>query len=80
MGEWDTVVQNFKAHKNIVTACFVKNQEFICINISHDDHYNYYMDQTRIITKIIKVSKELSIRKTLEFSASKSQSSWAAIK
>ena len=45
-------VKNFNAHKYTVTDC--TDKEFVDINITHDEDYNYYMDQTRMITEIIK--------------------------
>ena len=48
--EWETLVKNFNAHKYIVTDC--TDKEFVGINITH--YVDYYMDQTRMITEIIK--------------------------
>ena len=39
----------------IVTDC--TDKEFVGINITRDADFNYYMDQTRMITKIIKEAK-----------------------
>ena len=50
--EWDNLIKNFNAHKCTVTDC--TDKEFVGINITHDEDYNYYMDQTRMITEIIK--------------------------
>ena len=50
--EWEVLVKNFNAHKYTVTDCTEK--EFVGINITHDVDYNHYMDQTRMITEIIK--------------------------
>ena len=50
--EWDALIKNFNKHKYTVTDC--TDKEFVGINITHDEHYNYYMDQTRMITEIIK--------------------------
>ena len=50
--EWEALVKNFNAHKYTVTDC--TDKEFIGINITHDEEYNYYMNQTRMITEIIK--------------------------
>ena len=30
------------------------DKEFVGINITYDEHFNYYMDQTRMITVIVK--------------------------
>ena len=53
--EWDALVINFNAHKYTVTDCMDK--ESVGINITHDADFNYYMDQTRMITEIIKEAK-----------------------
>ena len=50
--EWEALVKNFKAHKYTVTDC--TDKKIAGINITHDEDYDYYMDQTRIITEIIK--------------------------
>ena len=50
--EWEAFVKNFNAHKYTVTNC--TDKEFVGINITDDEDYNYYMDQTRMITEIIK--------------------------
>ena len=50
--EWEALVKNFNAHKYTVTDC--TDKEFVGINITHDEDYNYYMDQTHMITEIIK--------------------------
>ena len=50
--EWDALIKNFNKHKYKVTDC--TDKEFVGINITHDDQFNYYMDQTRMITEIIK--------------------------
>ena len=49
---WDVLIKNFNKHKYTVTDC--TDKEFVGINITHDDHFNYYMDQTRMITEIVK--------------------------
>ena len=49
--EWDALIKNFNKHKYAVTDC--TNNEFIGINITHDDQFNYYMDQTRMIKEIV---------------------------
>ena len=50
--EWDTLIKNFSVHKYTVTDC--TDKEFVGINITHDDQFNCYMDQTRMITEIVK--------------------------
>ena len=49
------MVKNFNAHKYTVTGC--TDKEFVGIYITYDADYNYYMDQTRMITEIIKEAK-----------------------
>ena len=39
--EWEALVKNFNAHKYTVTDC--TDKEFVGINITHDEEYNYYM-------------------------------------
>ena len=58
--EWDALVENFNAHKYTVTDC--TDKEFVGINITHDVDFNYYMDQTRMITEIIKEAKLIGDR------------------
>ena len=53
--EWDALVKNLNAHKYTVTNC--TDKEFVGINITRDADFNYYMDQTRMITEIIKDAK-----------------------
>ena len=53
--EWDALVKNFNAHKYTVTDC--TDKEFVEINITRDADFNYYMDQTRMITEITKEAK-----------------------
>ena len=50
--EWDALIKNSNKHKYKVRDC--TDKEFVGINITHDDQFNYYMDQTRMITEIIK--------------------------
>ena len=50
--EWDALIKNFKKHKYTVTDC--TDKEFVGINITHDNNFNYYMDQSRMITEIVK--------------------------
>lgn len=49
--EWDMLVATFNAHKYEVTDC--TDKEFVGIRIYHDDDFNYYMDQTRMINTIV---------------------------
>ena len=49
------MVKNFNAHKYTVTDC--TDKEFVGNNIKRDADFNYYMDQTRMITEIIKEAK-----------------------
>jgi hypothetical protein len=49
--EWDTLVAVFNAHKYEVTDC--TDKEFVGIHIYHDEDFNYYMDQTRMVNQII---------------------------
>ena len=53
--EWDALVKNFNTHKYTVTDC--TDKEFVGIIITHDVDFNYYMNQTRMITEIIKEAK-----------------------
>ena len=53
--EGDAFVKNFNAHKYTVIDC--TDKEFVGINIIRDADFNYYMDQTRMITEIIKEAK-----------------------
>ena len=50
------MTKNFNMDKYTVTDC--TDKEFVGINITHDEQFNYYMDQTRIITEIVKEAKE----------------------
>ena len=52
ISEWDILIATFNKHKYEVTDA--TNKEFVGIHIYHDEHYNYYMDQTRMITSIVK--------------------------
>lgn len=49
--EWDLLVLTFNKHRYEVTDA--TNKEFVGIHIYHDVHFNYYMDQTRMITSIV---------------------------
>ena len=51
LDEWDLLIKTFNAHKYEVTDA--TNKEFVGIHIYHDEEYNYYMDQTRMITSIV---------------------------
>ena len=53
--DWDALVKNFNAHNCTVTDC--TDKEFVGINITRDQYFNYYMDQAKIITEIIKEAK-----------------------
>ena len=50
--EWDLLVLTFNKHRYEVTDA--TNKEFVGIHIYHDEHFNYYMDQERMITSIVK--------------------------
>ena len=47
--KWDALIKNFNKHKYAVTDC--TDKDFVGINITHDDQFNYYMDQTTRIVK-----------------------------
>jgi hypothetical protein len=49
--EWDLLIKTFNKYKYEVTDATSK--EFVGIHIYHDEEYNYYMDQTRMITSIV---------------------------
>ena len=49
--EWKLLVDTFEKHKYKVSD--VTDSEFVGIQITHDDKYNYYMNQTRMIDEII---------------------------
>ena len=49
--EWDILIKTFNKYKYEVTDATSK--EFVGIHIYHDEEYNYYMDQTRMITSIV---------------------------
>ena len=51
LSEWQLLVDTFEKHKYKVTD--VSDNEFVGIRITHDEHYNYFMDQTRMIEDII---------------------------
>ena len=51
ISEWDHLVATFNKHKYEVTDA--TNKEFVGIHIYHDEDFNYYMDQTRMITSIV---------------------------
>ena len=50
--EWDALIKNLNNHKYTAADC--TDKEFVRINIIHDDQFNYYIDQTRMITEIVK--------------------------
>jgi hypothetical protein len=52
ISEWDDLVTTFNRHKYEVTDTTEK--EFVGIRISHDEDFNYYMDQSRMIDAIVK--------------------------
>lgn len=49
--EWDLIIKTFNKYKYEVTDATSK--EFVGIHIYHDEDYNYYMDQTRMINSIV---------------------------
>ena len=49
--EWDLPVATFNKHKYEVTDA--TDKEFVEIHIYHDNNFNYYMDQTRMISVIL---------------------------
>ena len=51
LSEWDDLVATFNKYKYEVTDA--TNKEFVGIHIYHDEDFNYYMDQTRMITAIV---------------------------
>jgi hypothetical protein len=52
ISEWDDLVAIFNRHKYEVTDASEK--EFVGIRISHDEDFNYYMDQSRLIDAFVK--------------------------
>ena len=52
LSEWDLLVATFNRHKYEVTDA--TNKEFVGIHIYHDEDFNYYMDQSRMIDSIIR--------------------------
>ena len=50
--EWDMLVTTFNKHRYEVTDA--TNKEFVGIHIYHDEDFNYYMDQERMLTSIVK--------------------------
>ena len=50
--EWDRLIATFEKYKYSVTDA--TDNEFVGIRITCDEHFNYYMDQTRMIDEIIK--------------------------
>ena len=51
ISEWDLLITTFGQHKYEVTDA--TNKEFVGIKIYHDEDFNYYMDQERMITSIV---------------------------
>ena len=49
--EWKLLVNTFEKHKYKVTD--VSDNEYVGINITRDDNFNYNMDQTRMIDEIL---------------------------
>ena len=52
LSEWDLLVATFNRHKYEVTDA--TNKEFVGIHIYHDEDFNYYMDQSRMIDSIVR--------------------------
>ena len=50
--EWDSLVATFNSHGYQVTDA--TDKEFVGIKITHDEDFNYYMDQHRMIDSIVK--------------------------
>lgn len=50
--EWELLIKTFNEHKYKVTDA--SDKEFVGIRITRDEYYNYYMDQSRMITDILK--------------------------
>jgi Reverse transcriptase (RNA-dependent DNA polymerase) len=55
ISEWNILVSTFNRHKYEVTDA--TNKEFVGIHIYHDEHFNYFMDQERMINAIIAEAK-----------------------
>ena len=51
LSEWQLLVTTFEKHKYKVSDATEK--EFVGIRITRDEHYNYFLDQTRMIDDII---------------------------
>jgi hypothetical protein len=51
ISEWDILVETFNRHKYEVTDA--TDKEFVGIHIYHDEDFNYYMDQNRMINSIV---------------------------
>jgi hypothetical protein len=49
ISQWDLVVATFNKHKYEVTDA--TNKKFVGIHIYHDENFNYYMDQERMIIR-----------------------------
>lgn len=52
MHEWDLIVVTFNKHKYEITDA--ADKEYVGINIHHDEEYNYYMDQSRMVDSILR--------------------------
>ena len=51
LDEWRLLVDTFEKHKYKVSD--VTDSEFVGIKITHDEEYNYDMNQTRMIDEIM---------------------------
>ena len=51
LSEWDLLVSTFNHHKYEVTD--TTNKEFVGIHICHNEDFNNYMDQPRMITSMV---------------------------
>jgi hypothetical protein len=51
LSEWKLLVNTFEKHKYKVTD--VSDNEFVEIDITRDENFNYFVDQTRMINKIL---------------------------
>jgi hypothetical protein len=52
LSEWDQLVTTFNQHRYKVTDA--TQNEFVGLRITRDTHFNYYMDQTRMIKEIVR--------------------------
>jgi hypothetical protein len=53
--EWDNVIKMFNKHGYQVTDA--TDKDFVSINISRDEQFNYYMGQHRMIETILEEAK-----------------------